>query len=83
MISVIGIRFCCQLYLRQLGPSPYLQLTRECESESESESDSESYSADTEVRTGRKKLLSDSKRIIAFERDPTSFEKKGTLLSVL
>ena len=81
LISVIGIRFCCQLYLRQLGPSPYLQLTRECESESES--DSESYSADTGVGTGRKKLLLDSKKIIAFEWDTTSFEKKETLLSVL
>ena len=45
VISVIGIRFCCQLYLRRLGPSPYLQPTRE--RESESESDSESDSADT------------------------------------
>ena len=45
VISVIGIRFCCQLYLRRLGPSPYLQPTRE----RESESDSESNSADTEV----------------------------------
>ena len=44
VISVIGIRFCCQLYLRRLGPSPYLQPTRERESESDSESDS----ADTE-----------------------------------
>ena len=50
VISVIGIRFCCQLYLRRLGPSPYLQPTRERESESESESDSESDSADTEVQ---------------------------------
>ena len=48
VISVIGIRFCCQLYLRRLGPSPYLQPTRE--RESESESDSESDSADTEVQ---------------------------------
>ena len=47
MISVIGIKFFCQLYLRRLGPSPYLQPTRE--RESESESDSESDSADTEV----------------------------------
>ena len=47
VISVIGIKFCCQLYLRRLGPSPYLQPTRE--RESESESDSESDSADTEV----------------------------------
>ena len=47
VISVIGIRFCCQLHLRRLGPSPYLQPTRE--RESESESDSESDSADTEV----------------------------------
>ena len=46
VISVIGIRFCCQLHLRRLGPSPYLQPTRERESESESESDS----ADTEVK---------------------------------
>ena len=38
VISVIGIRFCCQLYLRRLG-----------ERESGSESDSESDSADTEV----------------------------------
>ena len=43
VISVIGIIFCCQLYLRRLGPSPYLQPTRERESESESDS------ADTEV----------------------------------
>ena len=45
VISVIGIRFCCQLHLRQLGRFSDLQPTRK----SESESDSESDSADTEV----------------------------------
>ena len=43
VISVIGIRFCCQLHLRQLGRFSDLQPTRK------SESDSESDSADTEV----------------------------------
>ena len=44
VISVIGIRFCFQIFLRRLGSFSNLQPTRK------PESDSESDSADTEVK---------------------------------
>ena len=75
VISVIGIRFCCQLYWRRLGPFSYLQTTRERESESDSESDS----ADTEVR--RSLVYRNKEQNIYFSE--FSFRNKGgSLLAI-